>query len=33
MIIKPTLEQSDKYFLNFKAIAVKSCLMDLTLDK
>jgi hypothetical protein len=31
MIIKPTPERNDKYILNVKAMAAKSCLMELTL--
>lgn len=30
-IIKPTPEQNDKYILNFRAIAVKSCFREVTL--
>ena len=33
MIIKPMWEQNDKYTFNFKAMAVKSCLMELTLGR
>jgi len=33
MIIKPTPKQNDKYILNFKTMAVKSCLMELTLGR
>jgi hypothetical protein len=33
MIIKPTLEQNDKYILNFRAMAVKSCFTEVTLGR